>query len=43
MAQVYRILVMDLNQFPGFVVHLLIKPDGNFSGIYLLHIPDFPP
>lgn len=42
MAQVYRILVMDLNQFTDFIVDLLVKASSHLVGVHFFDIPNFP-
>lgn len=42
MAQVYRILMMDLNQIPFCIVHLLVESKRNLMGVYIFDIADPP-
>jgi hypothetical protein len=42
MTLVFRILVMDFDEFAGVVVNLLIKSHRYLVGVNLFHIPSLP-
>jgi hypothetical protein len=42
MAQVYRILMVNLNQISGFIVDFLVKAECDFMGIHFFDISYLP-
>ena len=42
MAQVYRMLMVNLNQISGFVVDFLVEAESDFMGIHFFDISYIP-